>query len=320
MIAIAFPLLGLLMQASSPQAGAPAPQPGVTVQRTSEMPDLGPMLIYKEGPKYTDEARQHNIEGDVVLRAYVGVDGKLQDIAVVHSLGYGLDEKAVECVQSWRFQPGRKNWVPYATSANIEVSFRLHPEEPFQPGGNSAMRMYSDPGGAFTFAYPKSFHLREDIGGMLSQGCIACLSYDRNLYPHSNFAGAEFWVDIPKDPAKPDGDSPEPITTESDCVSFRGLEGVKRPPPEMIGGATFARVTWGGAATGTESDVELFRAFHDGKCYELGTEISVIGAYDPEDYASGRVKRFTQSDEEHVRRDLQLVLHTFLFHDSAERF
>jgi TonB family protein len=44
---------------------------------------------------------------------------------VVHSLGLGLDEKAMEAVRKWRFKPGEKDGQPVTMHAEVEVNFRL---------------------------------------------------------------------------------------------------------------------------------------------------------------------------------------------------
>jgi len=44
---------------------------------------------------------------------------------VARRLGMGLDEKAIEAVRRWRFEPARKNGRPVAFQINVEVSFRL---------------------------------------------------------------------------------------------------------------------------------------------------------------------------------------------------
>jgi outer membrane biosynthesis protein TonB len=49
--------------------------------------------------------------------------GVPQDIALVHSAGYGLDEKAVETLRTWRFQPGTSDNLPVATIATIDTIF-----------------------------------------------------------------------------------------------------------------------------------------------------------------------------------------------------
>ena len=59
-----------------------------------------PLLIYKPAPEYTGEARQVHLEGEVLLRAAIGVDGIARDILVTKPLGRGLDGKAIECVRN----------------------------------------------------------------------------------------------------------------------------------------------------------------------------------------------------------------------------
>jgi outer membrane biosynthesis protein TonB len=43
----------------------------------------------------------------------------------VRPLGLGLDEKAIEAVQKWRFRPGYLNGKAVAVAATVEVNFRL---------------------------------------------------------------------------------------------------------------------------------------------------------------------------------------------------
>jgi TonB family protein len=84
-----------------------------------------PHVIYKVDPAYTDEAGQAKIEGTVMLKVVIGTDGLAHDISVVKGLDAGLDGKAAEAVQQWRFAPGTKNGEPVAVQATIEINFRL---------------------------------------------------------------------------------------------------------------------------------------------------------------------------------------------------
>jgi TonB family protein len=45
---------------------------------------------------------------------------------VQRSLGMGLDDKALEAVRTWRFEPALKDGRPVAVQVNIEVNFRLY--------------------------------------------------------------------------------------------------------------------------------------------------------------------------------------------------
>ncbi len=84
-----------------------------------------PRVIYSPDPEYSEEASKAKFEGTCVLSLVVGTDGNARDIKVVRSLGKGLDEKAIDAIKSWKFEPGTKDGVPAATQIDIEVTFRL---------------------------------------------------------------------------------------------------------------------------------------------------------------------------------------------------
>jgi len=86
----------------------------------------GPKAIYQPEPEYSEEARKAKFQGTVVLSIVVGADGVPRDIKVARSLGLGLDEKAIETVKTWKFEPGTKDGKPVATYATIEVAFHLY--------------------------------------------------------------------------------------------------------------------------------------------------------------------------------------------------
>jgi len=85
-----------------------------------------PRLIYGPDPEFSEEARKAKYQGTVVLWVIVGTDGRTHEIRVQRSLGMGLDEKAMEAVRVWRFEPARKNGQPVAVQVNVEVNFRLY--------------------------------------------------------------------------------------------------------------------------------------------------------------------------------------------------
>lgn len=84
-----------------------------------------PSLIFKVEPEYSEEARKAKHQGTVVLYVVVDEKGLPRDLRVLRAIGLGLDEKAIEAVQKWRFKPGLKNGTPVAVQATIEVNFRL---------------------------------------------------------------------------------------------------------------------------------------------------------------------------------------------------
>ncbi len=98
-----------------------APVPGVAI------PFDAPVPIYQPDPEYTDQARQAKWQGSVVLYFEIDKTGKPVPgcMRVWRSLGLGLDEKAVEAVEKWRFKPSIKNGRPTSVMATVEVTFRL---------------------------------------------------------------------------------------------------------------------------------------------------------------------------------------------------
>jgi protein TonB len=85
-----------------------------------------PLLIYKSAPEYTEEACKVHVEGKVLLRAEIGVDGIARNIRVTKPLGRGLDGKAVECVRKYRYVPAfKEDGTPIAVRENIAIEFRL---------------------------------------------------------------------------------------------------------------------------------------------------------------------------------------------------
>jgi TonB family protein len=84
-----------------------------------------PTLLSKIEPEYSEEARKAKYQGTVTLYIQVDPSGKAINMRVLHSLGLGLDEKAMEAVKKWRFRPGTKDGKPVTVEAQIEVNFRL---------------------------------------------------------------------------------------------------------------------------------------------------------------------------------------------------
>jgi len=84
-----------------------------------------PRAIYSPDPEYSEEARKARYQGVVVLYMVVGADGKPHDIRIQSLLGLGLDEKAIEAVRTWKFEPARKDGQSVNVQVNVEVKFRI---------------------------------------------------------------------------------------------------------------------------------------------------------------------------------------------------
>jgi periplasmic protein TonB len=84
-----------------------------------------PSVILKVEPEYSEEARKAKFQGTVILFVVVDEKGNPRELKVIRPLGLGLDQKAIEAVEKWKFRPGMKDGKPVAVQATIEVNFRL---------------------------------------------------------------------------------------------------------------------------------------------------------------------------------------------------
>ncbi len=87
--------------------------------------ERAPHAIYAPNPEYTDQARKKKIRGTVELSLVVGLDGLAHDVTVRKKLGYGLDEKAIEAVRKWKFQPATKDGQPVEKNITVDMSFDI---------------------------------------------------------------------------------------------------------------------------------------------------------------------------------------------------
>jgi TonB family protein len=106
-----------------PERAAPATAKDAAVRVGNGV--SAPVVLYKVDPEYSEEARKAALAGTVVLQLVVDSSGHARDFRVVRSLGLGLDEKAIEAVNKWKFRPGYRDGQPVAVEATIEVNFRL---------------------------------------------------------------------------------------------------------------------------------------------------------------------------------------------------
>jgi TonB family protein len=85
----------------------------------------GPTVVYRVEPEYSEEARKARHEGTVVLEAVIRKDGKVDVVHLLRSLGFGLDQNAIDALKAWRFRPAMKNGMPVDFTLNVEVRFSL---------------------------------------------------------------------------------------------------------------------------------------------------------------------------------------------------
>jgi TonB family protein len=84
-----------------------------------------PELKVRVDPEYPEKARVQRLQGAVLLSIEVWPDGRAHNVRVERGLGLGLDERAVEAVQKWEFEPGTKDGEAVRVGCRVEVIFQL---------------------------------------------------------------------------------------------------------------------------------------------------------------------------------------------------
>ena len=89
-------------------------------------PVTPPVVTFHPDPSYEEQARKSKYQGTSVVRMVVAEDGSVRDLQILTPLGLGLDEKAVDAVKTWKFEPARRGDQPVAVIIAVEVTFKLY--------------------------------------------------------------------------------------------------------------------------------------------------------------------------------------------------
>ena len=77
-------------------------------------------------PEYPAAARQHHLEGRLVLRVDFTDAGNASAVAVSVSSGHAmLDQAALDAVRAWLFNPATKAGKPIAGVIYVPIEFRM---------------------------------------------------------------------------------------------------------------------------------------------------------------------------------------------------
>ena len=109
---------------TSPSAALamPSPPPCGTTEVGG---NLKPPLKLKDvRPVYKPELAANNVDGDVLLQAVIGVDGKVRGIEVVSAADLDLEEAAIRAVSQWEFSPTYLNCQAIEVRMFVNVSFK----------------------------------------------------------------------------------------------------------------------------------------------------------------------------------------------------
>jgi TonB family protein len=84
-----------------------------------------PRFQKRVDPQYTEEARAARLQGSVWLSAVLLENSRLIAIQIEKGIGSGLDEKAIDCVRQWQFEPATRDGAPVSSPVRIQITFRL---------------------------------------------------------------------------------------------------------------------------------------------------------------------------------------------------
>ena len=76
-------------------------------------------------PAYPQEAKRQELEGDVVLRLQIGVDGRVKRASVKRKTGQGFDAAAMAAARKMRCKPAIRDGEPVAVWIDYEIAFRF---------------------------------------------------------------------------------------------------------------------------------------------------------------------------------------------------
>ena len=82
-------------------------------------------VIMNSIPQYTEEARQEQIKGTVVLKCTLSASGRVTTISVVSGLPRGLTERAIAAARGLKFIPAMKDGKYVSISTRLVYNFEL---------------------------------------------------------------------------------------------------------------------------------------------------------------------------------------------------
>ncbi len=82
------------------------------------------LILQRVEPNYPAQAMQAGLQGAVVLRAWIGKDGRIQDLKLIHG-SLLLGQAAYQAVKQWRYKPYLLNGQAVEAQTYVTVDFKL---------------------------------------------------------------------------------------------------------------------------------------------------------------------------------------------------
>ena len=110
-----------------PQAFAPTPEMKLEPAPPTVLSGaiMAGRIMHHENPKYPKLARAAHIQGVVVLRAIIDIQGHISNLAVISSPDPLLSEASLKAVNQWTYEPYLLNGKPTEVDTTITVNFAI---------------------------------------------------------------------------------------------------------------------------------------------------------------------------------------------------
>lgn len=86
---------------------------------------IPPMKIRDVRPVYRQQLRDNRVEGEVLMRATIGTDGKVRGVEVIAGGNADLEDEALAAVAQWQFTATYLNCEPIEVQMYVTVVFKL---------------------------------------------------------------------------------------------------------------------------------------------------------------------------------------------------
>jgi protein TonB len=84
-----------------------------------------PKVLSGPNPQYTDQALEHEVEGTMVVKCIVSIDGEVHGCRVLQGLPF-MDRAVVDALEHRRYTPAMSQGKPIA----VDYTFRIHLRPP----------------------------------------------------------------------------------------------------------------------------------------------------------------------------------------------
>ena len=183
---------------------------------------------------------------------------------------------------------------------------------------------FTNSDGAFRFVYPADFQVctrakvdpcNQSFIPVCEPDGFVCVVYPAKPFKDTSFGAGSFQVrEIFAQDEMMTADvcvTPYPTKYGDKVSDFPSFLISAVHPVELIGGVQFLHGVTGGAATGRSISIDLYRAFHKQRCFELS--VSQTGT-DP-NVSDPPMKTLTPAQGKKLDEGMKLILYSFRFSD-----